>query len=189
MDKPTTTEQGSQEERYCTYAAFDPNIQKYIYVGVTSNITRRIKEHAHQSLWWRPDLRFDELRSDMGRPQALVDEKHWIQYYADRGHPLENQKNKMDMTLERVELKYLLGDDIPEEVFQIFFRGRDFMFKREQEDIIWRNTPAWDQLFSAIRDVIAELAHTHPISLSVLDIARLVAKVVGLEMDDDEVTP
>lgn len=50
--------------RYCIYRVFDTDIQRYIYVGMTSNLERRIKQHKQKSPWWKEGLRFDVEDSD-----------------------------------------------------------------------------------------------------------------------------
>lgn len=176
-----------KEEKFCTYKVYDPDIQKIIYVGMTSNLQRRIKEHGHNSKWWKPVLRFDAIKENMEREEAKSDEKRWIRYYSEKGHPLVNSTNNPNMDTDRFMVLTWLGSDTEnpgeemEQVVQYFFRGREALNKRDEEDIVWRNDPTWDRIYFAVRAVALQLDPT----LSELDIARLTAKAVGMNIDSE----
>lgn len=184
-----TSPQGKPEEKYCTYKVYDPDIQKIIYVGMTSDLQRRIKEHGHNSKWWKATLRFDAMDQELDRQQARDREKYWIRRYAEEGHPLKNDNSNPHMDTERFMILTWLGADTDnpteemEQVIQYFFRGREHLSQRDHEDMEWRFTESWDRIYFAIRSIAKELAAAQ--NINDLEIARLTAKAVGMDIESE----
>jgi predicted GIY-YIG superfamily endonuclease len=192
----------SEEKTYCTYRVFDPEIQQYIYVGMTKDLPARIAQHKSRSPWAKEriergiELIFEPIEESLSAPAAREREKYWIQYYADRGHPLKNSKGHRDRSGDRWMVAHWLedGDETTEEVIALFFKGQDFLWKRgnepnTQEEMMWAYGLEWDRLFSVVNAVLNEIDCEHTRNLRVLDIARLLAKAIGMDPEIDEVQP
>lgn len=185
MAEHTRLQGKTERERFCTYRVFDPDIQKFIYVGMTSNLPSRIQHHKSKSQWWKDTLLFSTINEGMERKKASKDEKRWIQRYAEEGHPLENRKHNVDalfLRKQREGTRQWLSDHLKdsslspeekEEAILLYIRGR------EEYEMMW--AMAEDMVYR----IAESLEETHQIDLNFLEITRLMAKAVGLNIDDE----
>src|SRR5437879_217685 len=141
------------EKRYCTYSVFDPTIQQFIYVGMTDNLERRIKQHKRASRWWKDDLQVATINADLEEQEARKREKYWIRYYGERGHPLKNSHGNPNTDFDRMVIMsaWLEGDtetieEEKEEILLLFLNGRNFLSARDRDDMEWQFTPTWDRI-------------------------------------------
>lgn len=98
------------QQTYTTYLIRHPTTQKVFYIGQTSDFTKRCKEHLRISKRGRPNIKTENIKTNMydllasglepnfeiieicgSEEESLTSETKWVQHYAELGEPLLNR--------------------------------------------------------------------------------------------------
>lgn len=105
------TQTPKNDKGYSIYGLEHPISKVFCYIGLSENPEKRFGQHLRKSPPWITELRQQDLLPNLiiieasieGISKAREREKHWIKWYGDQGHPLENYYHNEEVLQRRDE--------------------------------------------------------------------------------------